>query len=104
MAALIPPAAATEWLRTGWTFDRIATVAPARAAARAARWPARPAPMMSTSWAGILPGLYYELPCGSDDRAGRRAGQRAGDLLDGDHAAEHPLGVDRQQRAELAQA
>src|SRR5688500_16848763 len=31
----------------------IATVAPARAAARAARWPARPAPMIRTSCAGM---------------------------------------------------
>ena len=27
-AALMPPAAATEWERTGWTFEMIATVAP----------------------------------------------------------------------------
>ena len=48
-AALIPPAAAFECDRTGWTLDMIATVAPSRAAASAARWPARPAPMISTS-------------------------------------------------------
>ena len=28
-AALIPPSAAPEWLRTGWIFDTIATSAPA---------------------------------------------------------------------------
>ena len=27
-AALIPPAAATEWERTGWTLEMIATDAP----------------------------------------------------------------------------
>src|SRR5688500_17458079 len=31
----------------------IATVAPERAAASAARWPARPAPMINTSWEGM---------------------------------------------------
>ena len=36
-AALMPPAAALECERTGWTLLMIATVAPARAAARAAR-------------------------------------------------------------------
>src|SRR3954454_9130794 len=52
-AALIPLAAATECERTGWTLLMIATVAPSSAAARAARWPARPAPMMRTSWEGM---------------------------------------------------
>src|SRR4051794_5458621 len=33
----------------------IATVAPSLAAASAARWPARPAPMIRTSWAGMAP-------------------------------------------------
>ena len=36
-AALMPPAAALECERTGWTLLMIATVAPPRAAARAAR-------------------------------------------------------------------
>src|ERR1022692_4792309 len=49
----MPPAAATEWERTGWTLLTIATLEPACAAARAARWPARPAPMMSTSCDGM---------------------------------------------------
>ena len=52
-AALIPPAAATECERTGWTFETIATVAPVWAAASAARCPASPAPMIRTSWEGI---------------------------------------------------
>src|SRR4051794_27907779 len=51
----MPPAAAFECDLTGWTFDMIATVAPPRAAARAARWPASPAPMIRTSCAGIWP-------------------------------------------------
>src|SRR5680860_1736244 len=52
-AALMPPAAALECDRTGWTLLMIATVAPERAAASAARWPARPAPMINTSWEGM---------------------------------------------------
>src|SRR4051812_172995 len=54
----MPPAAALECDLTGWTFDMIATVAPSRAAARAARWPARPAPMIRTSCAGICRPVY----------------------------------------------
>src|SRR3954467_5153159 len=49
----MPPAAATECERTGWTLDMMATVAPASAAASAARCPASPAPMISTSWEGM---------------------------------------------------
>src|SRR5665811_2547756 len=49
----MPPAAATEWERTGWTLLTIATLAPACAAASAARWPARPAPIIRTSCDGI---------------------------------------------------
>src|SRR3954447_24199516 len=58
----MPPAAATECERTGWTLLMIATVAPASAAARAARCPARPAPMISTSWEGIGPEPYTRAP------------------------------------------
>src|SRR5215207_10616979 len=50
----MPPAAAFECERTGWTLDMMATVAPASAAARAARWPASPAPMIRTSCAGMV--------------------------------------------------
>src|SRR5215213_7581064 len=49
----MPPAAALEWERTGWTLLMMATDDPAPAAAIAARWPASPAPMMSTSCAGM---------------------------------------------------
>ena len=52
-AALMPPAAALEWERTGWTLLMMATDDPAPAAAIAARWPASPAPMMRTSCAGM---------------------------------------------------
>ena len=50
-AALMPPSAAPEWLRVGWSFETIATSAPASCAAMAARIPAQPAPMTSTSCA-----------------------------------------------------
>src|SRR3954447_22102146 len=61
MAALMPPAAATECERTGWTLLMIATDAPASAAASAARWPARPAPRMRTSCAGMYRALRLEV-------------------------------------------
>src|SRR5437764_8272268 len=48
----MPPWAALECERTGWTLERIPTDAPCSAAARAARWPARPAPITRTSWVG----------------------------------------------------
>src|SRR3954451_24817841 len=55
----MPPWAAFECERTGWTFDRIPTDAPASAAARAARWPARPAPITRTSWSGMGRRRFY---------------------------------------------
>src|ERR1700712_4911114 len=61
MAALMPPAAATECERTGWTLLMIATDAPASAAANAARWPANPAPRMRTSCAGMYAALALEV-------------------------------------------
>src|SRR3954447_18240458 len=95
----MPPAAATECERTGWTLLMIATVAPASAAARAARWPASPAPMINTSWAGIRAGTLSRRrprPLLAD-----RAGQRTADLLHRDDPAEHAFGVDGHQRAEV---
>src|SRR5271170_1205513 len=67
----MPPAAATECERTGWTLLMIATLAPACAAASAARWPARPAPMMRTSCSGIA----FEVSVAGGERDGelRRA-------------------------------
>ena len=44
-AALIPPSAAPEWLRVGWSFETSATSAPASNASIAARMPAQPAPI-----------------------------------------------------------
>src|SRR3954464_3580906 len=76
----MPPAAALECERTGWTLDMMATVAPSRAAARAARWPARPAPMMRTSWAGmagdVITGragyVFIRAPAAGHDRRRQR--------------------------------
>src|SRR3712207_3163609 len=45
----MPPSAAPEWLRVGWSFEIIATSAPASCAAIAARIPAQPAPTTRTS-------------------------------------------------------
>src|SRR4051812_22304490 len=53
----MPPWAAFECERTGWTFERMPTFAPASAAASAARSPARPAPITRTSCAGIRSGF-----------------------------------------------
>src|SRR3954454_21367121 len=122
MAALMPPAAAPEWERTGWTLLMIATVAPASAAARAARWPARPAPMIRTSCAGMAlprrswgertvvragprpgcdpggptaPGRRLRaLPGALQGPSWRRGGERALDLLDRDDPAQAPVGVE----------
>src|SRR5690242_16641722 len=45
----MPPSAAPEWLRVGWILERSATSAPASKASIAARMPAQPAPITSTS-------------------------------------------------------
>src|SRR6185437_16184881 len=76
MAALMPPAAATECESTGCTLLNSATDAPASAAARAARWPARPAPMMRTSCAGMPLRVY--LSGFPDGGGGARPGHRGG--------------------------
>ena len=104
-AALMPPAAATECERTGWTLLMIATVAPASAAARAARWPARPAPMMRTSWAGIALDDIREGRAATRGLAAARRGrrQRPLDLIAREHAAQAAVGVDGHDRAEAPQ-
>src|SRR3954466_14505493 len=48
-AALMPPSAAPECERVGWSFEIIATSAPASKASIAARMPAHPAPTTGTS-------------------------------------------------------
>src|SRR5271167_3457479 len=87
MAALIPPAAATECERTGWTLLMIATLAPSSAAASAARWPARPAPMIKTSCAGMAPwGRFEGTGKGCCEDWGLRPGlynERQAERLDG---------------------
>src|SRR4051812_11006280 len=95
MAALMPPAAATEWERTGWTLLMMATLAPASAAASAARWPARPAPRIRTSCAGmaLLPsyvrgGDLDSIARPSEALSDRAGGQRPAHAIERDHAAE----------------
>src|SRR4051794_5275196 len=74
-AALIPPWAAFECERTGWTLEMIPTDTPASAAARAARWPARPAPMTRTScWGMRGAGVYGPRPRTCLPRPLRRCG------------------------------
>jgi len=72
----MPPAAATECERTGCTLLNSATDAPASAAASAARWPARPAPMMrrrvqACSLESIGPGVSDGVLAAIRDRAPR---------------------------------
>src|SRR5262245_64637071 len=50
----MPPSAAPEWLRVGWSLEIIATSAPASCASMAARMPAQPAPITSTSWVASM--------------------------------------------------
>src|SRR5688500_7329143 len=45
----MPPSAAPEWLRVGCSLETMATSAPASWASIAARMPAQPAPITSTS-------------------------------------------------------
>src|SRR4051812_38386104 len=57
----MPPWAALECERTGWTLETIPTETPSSAAASAARWPVSPAPITSTSCLG-MDGRSYWLP------------------------------------------
>src|SRR5687768_6946219 len=94
----MPPWAAFECERTGWTFEMMPTEAPASAAASAARWPARPAPMTRTSCRGIS--------CAASLCAlsrGRRL-QGPAHTVGGDDSAQAPVGVDGHERPEPGQA
>ncbi len=55
----MPPWAAFECERTGWTLETIPTETPSSAAASAARWPASPAPITSTSCFGMIEARSY---------------------------------------------
>src|SRR3954470_22195880 len=74
----MPPWAALECERTGWTFDRIPTEAPCSAAASAARCPASPAPITSTSvWGKARASLwdaFQRARSGGFDHAGENVG------------------------------
>src|SRR3954469_16682549 len=113
----MPPCAAFECERTGWTLARMPTDTPSSAAASAARCPARPAPITSTSWEGILlTGLLaggpaaaivwqavFRSTCGGPEpRSGEPRGGLEGsrDLLDRHDAAQHAVAVDGHDRAQ----
>src|SRR3954453_10802476 len=86
----MPPWAAFEWERTGWTFERIPTDTPCSAAASAARCPASPAPMTSTSCSGKARASLWDdfqnsPTCGLDALASRRLDPRI-----------HPIATTRQ--------
>src|SRR3954451_13379816 len=102
----MPPWAAFEWDRTGWTLERIPTEPPRSAAASAARCPARPAPITSTSCVGKARASLWEGVCVplSEGCCALRGAQRATDLIGGHDPAQHALAVDRHERAELREA
>src|SRR5438045_6201050 len=101
----MPPAAALECERTGWTLERIATVAPCSAAARAWGWPASPAPMIRTSCEGMGPPSYSKAPGAPARSAGGecRALERPAHLVERDHAPQATVAVHRQQGPDAAQ-
>src|SRR2546423_6731425 len=113
----MPPWAAFECERTGWTLETIPTETPFSAAASAARWPASPAPITKTSCLGMVePRSYSEArdgrpvaPSGCRRVRGcraaarERAAERPADLLGGDHAQQPPIGIHRHQRPKAAQ-
>ena len=72
-AALMPPSAAPEWLRVGWSFEMTPTSAPASCASIAARMPAQPAPTTSTSCFASTSSSLRMRPC---VRAGDRRSAR----------------------------
>src|SRR3954447_21627496 len=94
----MPPCAALECERTGWTLEMIPTDAPCSAAARAARWPASPAPITRTSWCGMRRRRFYARLC----REG--PAQRPADRVDRHDAAQHAVAVDGHHGAEATQA
>src|SRR5512144_2856975 len=61
----MPPSAAPEWLRVGWSFEITATSAPASCASIAARMPAQPAPTTRTS--------CFAITCGDATESGAPA-------------------------------
>src|SRR4051794_976748 len=86
----MPPWAAFEWERTGWTFDRIPTETPCSAAASAARCPASPAPITSTScWGKARASLWDDF-----QRLRSRGFDHAGQHLD--HLARRQAFDDRE--------
>src|SRR5260221_3841218 len=78
----MPPSAAPEWLRVGWSFETTPTFAPLSKASIAARMPAQPAPITSTSWVSPIATDAIE-PTRQSARSANRPGsddRRAGDF------------------------
>src|SRR3954466_13759871 len=92
-AALMPPSAAPECERVGWSFEIIATSAPASYASMAARIPAQPAPTTRTSCSPITfcDATSRSRPAASDPRPGLGE-RRVGELLEvvAEHRPELP--------------
>src|SRR5207237_10554600 len=107
-AALIPPWAAFECERTGWTLLTMPTLTPASAAARAARCPASPAPITKTSWSGTSRS-YIErrsraaaLDSGSGRIHGTGRAQRLADGVHGEHPSDPSVCVGGDQCSEAS--
>src|SRR5215213_5555702 len=99
----MPPCAALEWERTGWTLEMMPTDAPASAALRAARWPARPAPMTRTSCSGTARDSMH-LACALPGRCARGGRlERTSYLIPCDDALQPPIRIDSHQRTEAHQ-
>src|SRR5262245_56553916 len=90
----MPPWAALEWDRTGWTLLMIPTETPCSAAASAARWPARPAPITKTSWSGMRERSYKPALAGASTGVSRTVSAMATATSTAPHAA-IPSGRDR---------
>src|SRR3954454_8271862 len=91
----MPPSAAPECERVGWSFEMIATSAPASCAAMAARIPAQPPPITSTSCSPITSDDASEsgMPTASvlnRGAGGRDVGRRLRGELLLEVVAEHP--------------
>src|SRR5687767_6761979 len=99
----MPPCAALECERTGWTLEMMPTDAPASAALSAARWPARPAPMTRTSCSGTARDSMQSAAGLPGRRSGARLLERAPYLVPRDDALQPPVWIDRHQRPEADQ-
>src|SRR4051812_43705368 len=92
----MPPCAALLCERTGWTLEMTPTDTPLSAAASAARWPARPAPITRTSCFGMRRGGVYS--------GGQSTAQRPPDRVNRHNPAQDAVSVHRHHGPEASQS